>query len=147
MSYTYEYPRPALTVDAIILCEKNKSILLIQRRNEPFKNLWALPGGFVDENEDIDDAVVRELEEETSVCGVDLEQFKAYGKFGRVPRAHTVSIVYFGWYDSSKKARAKDDALALKWFDINNLPEMAFDHNDILKEFLESKVIDSYFQS
>jgi len=132
MSYTYAYPRPAVTVDIAIF--RKHEILLIRRKNEPFKNAWALPGGFVDENEPLHTAAHRELLEETSHSGIELAQFKTYGNPGRDPRGHTVSVVYYGYADENANPIAADDALLLEWHSMYEIPEMAFDHGTILTE-------------
>ena len=90
-----QYRNPAVTVDmALFTREENPRILLIKRKNPPFQDHWALPGGFMDYDEEIEDAAYRELEEETGITGVRLEQIHAFGKVGRDPRGRTVSIVY-----------------------------------------------------
>ncbi|NOU61739.1 NUDIX domain-containing protein [Marinifilum caeruleilacunae] len=136
--YTYEYPRPALTVDCAIFCtSKSKTfVLLIERANEPFKNKWAFPGGFVDMDEDIEPAAYRELKEETGFENVTLSQFKTYGAVHRDPRGRTVSVVYLGQIESNELPLVKgdDDALKAQWLDVENLPELAFDHDDIMKD-------------
>ncbi len=121
-------------MDAVVFSEVNlkATVLLIQRKNPPFQNMWALPGGFVDENEDIDDAAGRELFEETNLKVTNLKQVGAYGKPNRDPRHHTVSIAYFGFADASAEAKAGDDAKSCEWFEVANLPEMAFDHHQII---------------
>ncbi|HAF29995.1 MAG TPA: NUDIX hydrolase [Bacteroidales bacterium] len=142
MIYTYAYPRPALTVDIIILKKVNNSfhVLLIERKNEPFKNQWALPGGFVDIDEEIDEAAYRELKEETSISEIKLYQFYTFGKIGRDPRGRTISIVYHGLLENEKQEiKAGDDAKNLRWFPIENLPEIAFDHLEIMSKFLLNK--------
>ena len=98
MIYTYAYPRPAVTVDMIVIqIIKNKNrILLIERKNEPFKDQWALPGGFIDIDEEIETAAYRELKEETSIENIELTQFKTYGKVGRDPRGRTISVIFYG---------------------------------------------------
>ena len=140
MSYTYDYPRPALTVDIIVLNTNNNQnyLLLIERKNEPFKNCWALPGGFVDQNEDLHASAVRELKEETNLNIQNLNQFKTYGTPKRDPRGHTVSVVYYSKNNNLKQtALAGDDAKNLKWFNLNNLPELAFDHKKIITDFFK----------
>jgi len=135
MIYTYAYPRPAVTVDIIVFknIENNPEILLIERKNEPFKNMWALPGGFVDKDEDIKTAAYRELAEETSIKNIQLSQLQAFGKPGRDPRGHTISIVHTGFLqNSNQKIQAGDDAKNLQWFSINDLPDLAFDHQEII---------------
>jgi 8-oxo-dGTP diphosphatase len=132
-------PNIFLTVDALIFRENKeaKEILLIQRLKEPFKNHWALPGGFVDKGEDLEHAAIRELQEETSIVLPTLKQFKAYGKPDRDPRGHTVSIVFTGTVDLSVEAKAQDDAKAIQWFPIDQLPKLAFDHTEIISDFLK----------
>jgi 8-oxo-dGTP diphosphatase len=142
MIYTYAYPRPALTVDIIVLKKVNNSfhVLLIERKNEPFKNQWALPGGFVDIDEEIEEAAYRELKEETSISEIKLYQFYTFGKLGRDPRGRTISIVYHGVLENeNQEIKAGDDAKNLRWFPIENLPEMAFDHLEIMNKFMMSK--------
>ena len=95
---------------------------------------WALPGGFVDENEDIKDAALRELKEETGIVGLDLIQVGAYGKPGRDPRGHTVSVVYTAILDSEPEYQAGDDAAEAGWFTIDELPGLAFDHEEIITD-------------
>lgn len=135
MNYCYDYPRPAVCVDIILIDVDSNSILLIQRKNEPFKDFWAFPGGFVDENEDVLNAALRELSEETSIEGVELQQFKTYGTPGRDPRGHVISVIFFGKCNHQIHAKAGDDAKNLVWFKLDNLPKLAFDHKQILDEF------------
>lgn len=127
-----------VTVDIVVFREKNtrKEILLIQRKNEPFKNQWALPGGFVDNDEDLETAAKRELREETCVVASNLQQVKAYGNPYRDPRGYMVSVVYFTTVDSDTNAVAADDAKALQWFTVENLPDLAFDHQTIIEDTL-----------
>lgn len=140
MTYTYQYPRPSVTVDIIVICkfEDKMKILLIQRGNEPFKNKWAFPGGFIEMDETLEESAVRELHEETGLRGVKLEQFKTYGDPGRDPRGRTVSVVYYGFTDIKNSIVAgADDAKNAGWFSPDEIPDMAFDHNNILTELLE----------
>lgn len=127
-----------VTVDIVVFREKNtqKEILLIQRKNEPFKNQWALPGGFVDNDEDLETAAKRELQEETCVVASNLQQVKAYGNPYRDPRGYMVSVAYFTTVDSDTNAIAADDAKALQWFAVENLPDLAFDHQTIIEDTL-----------
>lgn len=124
-----------VTVDVMIIRELNlkPQILLIKRKNDPYKNCWALPGGFVDENEDLEQAAIRELVEETLVNISYLAQIGAFGKPNRDPRGHMVSIAYFGKIDSNTIATPADDAIEINWFLLNELPELAFDHLEIIK--------------
>jgi len=128
-----------VTVDAVVFrpAEQNYEILLIQRKNEPFKGKWALPGGFVDEHEDLKDAAMRELQEETGLSVSDMEQLGAFGKPHRDPRHHTVSIAYIGVVPENSKVLGADDALEAKWFSVKMLPELAFDHADIVNLALQ----------
>ena len=131
-----------LTVDTVIFkfVNTNYHLLLIQRSNNPFKNFWALPGGFVDENEDLEAAAIRELQEETSIKIESLEQLKAFGKPFRDPRNHTVSVAFLGFVQDETIAIAADDAKEVKWFSIDELPELAFDHDEIIN-FALTKIL------
>lgn len=141
MSFQYDYPRPAVTVDMIIISNSIPvKILLIKRLRDPFAGFWALPGGFVDEQEDLMDAALRELEEETQITGVSLTQFKTYGTPHRDPRGHVVSVVFFGKVDENIHFCAADDAAEAQWFSINQLPWLAFDHGQIIDEFVKAKL-------
>jgi 8-oxo-dGTP diphosphatase len=128
-----------VTVDAVIFRKagQESELLLIQRKNDPFKRQWALPGGFVDEHEDLAVAAGRELEEETGLRIEQLEQLGAFGKPHRDPRHHTVSIAYTGFAPENAEAVGADDAAEAKWFPISSLPELAFDHADIIKQAIE----------
>lgn len=134
--YTYEYERPGLTVDLVIICELQNTVLLIQRGNEPFKGSWALPGGYVEAGETIAAAAKRELQEETGITGVALRQMGTYGDPGRDPRGWTATVVWIG-YVVEPVAKAGDDAAAAKWFPIDELPSLAFDHATILTDVFE----------
>lgn len=133
--FTYDYPRPALTVDVVLATrDPHPRVLLIKRAKDPFAERWALPGGFVDENERLIDAAMRELVEETGVTVSDLEQLCAAGDPGRDPRGWTVSVVFFTRVNAEElSAKGADDATEAKWFRLDKLPAMAFDHADILK--------------
>ncbi|WP_317134296.1 NUDIX hydrolase [Flavobacterium agricola] len=124
-----------LTVDIVLFKKQNTAtkVLLIKRKNEPFKDCWALPGGFVDQDEDLHAAALRELEEETSIKLTALKQLGAFGTPKRDPRSHVVSVAYFAYVATDTTAVAQDDAKDVAWFDLENLPEIAFDHADILK--------------
>jgi 8-oxo-dGTP diphosphatase len=126
-----------VTVD-IVLCKSSK-ILLIKRLKDPYKDCWALPGGFVDENEDLEDAAKRELFEETSVKVDQLTQIGAFGKPFRDPRHHTVSIAFYGEVDENTIAMASDDAKDAYWFQLDDLPELAFDHQEIIDKAINNK--------
>lgn len=137
MPYTYEYPRPALTVDCVIFGLDKSSklkVLLIQRGLAPFKGQWALPGGFVDLKEDLEDAALRELEEETGVKDVFVEQLYTFGTLGRDPRGRVISVAYFALVNLEEHpVQASSDASNVHWFELNQLPQLAFDHDHILQ--------------
>lgn len=133
--FTYNYPRPAVTVDAILF-SRGQSVLLIERGREPFKGIWALPGGFVDMDESLETACMRELEEETGIQVQEIKQFKAFGDVNRDPRHRTISVVFYSFTESEIQPKAGDDAACARWFPIDNLPELAFDHGKILEEFV-----------
>ncbi|TAJ11893.1 NUDIX hydrolase [Marinilabiliaceae bacterium JC017] len=145
MAFTYEYPRPAVTADALIFSKNESSfkILLIQRLKEPFKGKWALPGGFLDMDEDLDRAAGRELKEETGLSGVTLKQFKAYGNINRDPRHRTITVAYVGMIDKEQEVTGLDDAADARWFDINALPLLAFDHDIIVSDAIEAFVLNN----
>ncbi|MBR8538266.1 NUDIX hydrolase [Carboxylicivirga sediminis] len=137
MVYTYEYPRPAVTTDVVLLAKQTRQLLLIQRGNEPYKGLWALPGGFVDMDEELSDAALRELREETGIDTIAIEQFKTYGGVNRDPRHRTISVVYIAVTGQPLFAQGMDDAADARWFDIDKLPHLAFDHQLIIEEALQ----------
>jgi len=139
--YTYKYPRAALTVDAVVFVRKenNTFVLLIQRGNEPFKDQWALPGGFVDMDETLEQACIRELEEETGLKVNKMNQFRAYDAINRDPRHRTISIVFSVELEEKQTVSGGDDASKAEWFPINNLPQLAFDHQLILNDFFSDR--------
>lgn len=129
-----------LTVDAVIFSASanGKYVLLVKRKNEPFKGQWVLPGGFVDDGERLETAAIRELREETSLKMDSLKQLKAYGDPERDPRGHTVSVAFWGVTSKDEvKVKAASDADEVNWFNLNELPELGFDHSIILKDALE----------
>jgi 8-oxo-dGTP diphosphatase len=132
--YVYEYPRPAVTVDIVIVTRSPKPrVLLIRRRNEPFAGCWALPGGFVDMDETLEAAARRELLEETGVHAKDLVQLHTFGDPGRDPRGRTISVAYLAVVNADKlKPHAADDAAEVGWFSLTRPPSLAFDHREIL---------------
>lgn len=137
MPYTYEYPRPAVTVDCIIFGLDESStlkVLLIQRAREPFAKHWALPGGFVEMGESLKAAALRELKEETGVENVFIEQLYTFGEPERDPRGRVISVAYFALTNLAEHLlSAASDADHADWFSIDNLPELAFDHQKILQ--------------
>lgn len=133
--YTYEFPRPAVTVDIVILShESDPHVLLIRRAEEPFKGAWALPGGFLNQEESLGDAACRELCEETGVTGVELEQLGGFADPGRDPRGWTVTIAFLARVDrGGSKPKAGDDAAEVGWHLLAQPPaNLAFDHDKIL---------------
>ncbi len=139
MPYQYKYPRPALTVDAVVFKKEDDDtfVLLIQRKNPPYKSKWALPGGFVDMDETLEAAAARELHEETGLSGVVLKQLQAFSALERDPRGRTVSVVFWGILTSDNTVSAGDDAAEVQWFNIKNLPPLAFDHREVLDATLQ----------
>jgi 8-oxo-dGTP diphosphatase len=136
MSFTYSYPRPAITVDIIItrLYRNQKQFLLIRRKNEPFRNKWALPGGFINLEERLKEAAMRELHEETGLTVRQLHQFHVFDEPSRDPRERTITVVFTGKVENSKYSiKAASDANEAKWFPVNNIPELGFDHQSIIK--------------
>lgn len=142
MSYTYEYPRPAVTTDCVVFCYDNHdkpNILLIRRANEPFKDQWAFPGGFLNMDETAEDCALRELKEETglSISPDELVQIGAFSRLDRDPRGRTISIAFCTIIESPTEATGLDDAAEAKWFPVEDIPQLAFDHEDILDLALE----------
>lgn len=132
--YSYTYPRPSVTVDAILISRQH-SVLLIERGHDPFKGKWALPGGFLDMDESLETACRRELEEETGLRVGEMKQFKAYGAVDRDPRGRTISVIFYTFQEEESIPQAGDDAAKAQWFPLSQLPELAFDHQQIINEF------------
>ena len=140
MGFTYAYPRPCVTTDCLIFRKINSEwkVLLIERGKEPFKGCWALPGGFLEMEEDLDTCAARELQEETGLTGIELHQLYAFGAINRDPRHRTVSVAYWGVDDTQQKAVGGDDAAKAQWFALNRLPDLAFDHAQIIARALSN---------
>jgi 8-oxo-dGTP diphosphatase len=133
--YQYEYPHLAVTVDVVIFTIRDRQLklLLIRRAGEPYRGQWALPGGFVQLPESLEEAARRELEEETGVSGVFLEQLYTYGRPDRDPRERVITVAYYALIPSDKiQIRAATDAEAVGWFGMDELPALAFDHAEIV---------------
>lgn len=137
--FTYAYPHPAIATDVAIftLREDALSVLLIERGQAPFAGQWALPGGFLQPDEDLDACARRELKEETNLDAPLLVHFGNFSAPGRDPRERVVSVAYFALLPSDEmKLRAQSDAAALRWFELSELPSLAFDHDQILARAL-----------
>jgi 8-oxo-dGTP diphosphatase len=134
-TFSYPYARPAVTADvAVVSLEEKPRVLLIQRKGDPFAGSWALPGGYVEENEPLDAAAKRELKEETGVEGVELAQLGAFGDPGRDPRGWTITVAYLARVRHDEvDPQAADDAADVAWFSLSELPPLAFDHAEILE--------------
>lgn len=140
--YTYKYPRPAYTADTVLVVDNGNgglSVLLIKRGGEPFKGAWALPGGFVNEGESSVEAAKRELAEETGVNVPDTDSLALIGIYdapGRDPRGWTISAAYAAQVSRIVDAKGGDDAAEARWFPLNDLPELAFDHGRIIADVI-----------
>ncbi len=135
-----KYERPSVTVDVVMMSlrQRDLQVLLIKRRAWPYEGMWAIPGGFVNIDESLETAAKRELQEETGVQDVYLEQLYTFGDPGRDPRTRVITVVYFALLDSERlQVRAADDAADVGWFSVYDLPPLAFDHEKILQYSLE----------
>ncbi len=138
--YSYDYPRPSVTVDIVLFTDAfpRREVLLIRRKNPPFEGLWALPGGFLEINETLEESALRELHEETNISDVQLQQIAAFGHPDRDPRGRVITVAYVGIIKSEQqKVVAGSDAAEVAWFPVLDLPQLAFDHNDIIEKALE----------
>lgn len=135
MTYTYKYPRPAVTGDCIVITkEVDAKVLLIQRADEPYIGCWAFPGGFLNMDETTEQCAIRELEEETGLKVNDVHQIGAYSKVDRDPRGRTITVAYLAIIDSPISVLGQDDAAKAEWWPLSALPQLAFDHNDIIND-------------
>ena len=133
MNYEYNYPRPAVTADCVVMTqEAEPRVLLVKRGNEPFKGCWAFPGGFMNMDETTEQCAIRELEEETGVRITGIDQIGAFSKVDRDPRGRTITVAYLAIVDKPLNASGMDDADDADWFPLNKLPKLAFDHQDIM---------------
>jgi len=137
--FAYKYPRPMVSADVVVLRPDADGwkILLIRRGGEPYKDYWALPGGFWGEDEDVVETACRELEEETGLVPAEIHQVRAYGAKNRDPRGPVVSVAHLAVVPAEAEARAGDDAAAAQWHNIENLPPLAFDHAQMIADALE----------
>ena len=136
MAFTYDYPRPMVTVDAVVFRNNgtNTEVLLIKRGHYPYEGMWALPGGFVDMEETLEEAIVRELEEETGLKNLELRQLHAFSEIYRDPRGRNISINFWGIADPDNiSVEGGDDATDARWFPVDQMPELAFDHHKVIK--------------
>ena len=143
--YTYQYPRPAVTADCVVFGrtpEGDYRLLLIERGNEPFKGLWALPGGFMEMDETLEECALRELEEETGIHvdkkdaqSIRLTEVGSYSKVDRDPRGRTITVAFLMVIPLTQ-AEGRDDAARARWFPLNELPPLAFDHKEIVSRAL-----------
>ena len=135
-AYTYDYPRPAVTTDCVIFGfdAGELKVLLIERGIEPFKGRWAMPGGFLNMDENADDCARRELLEETGVENVFIEQLYTFSDVNRDPRGRVITVAYYALIKlSDYKVTAGDDASKAQWFPISKVPALAFDHDHMLR--------------
>lgn len=150
-TYTYDYPRPALTTDCVLFCRDGKdgkneqdgkdelSVLLIERGGEPYKGCWAFPGGFLEMDETVEEGAVRELQEETGLVIAPgsgrLKQLGCYSRVDRDPRGRVITIAFYAVIPKAAVA-GSDDASDARWFPVSALPPLAFDHDQILTDAL-----------
>lgn len=138
--YCYDHPHPAVTTDvaAFSIFDGHVHLLLIRRGREPFRGCWALPGGFLDMDEDLEQCAARELMEETGLAVAHLEQLRTFGRPGRDPRERVVSIAYYALIPpEGRGVKAASDASDAAWFPVDHLPHLAFDHDEIIRAALE----------
>ena len=135
MAYTYKYPRPAVTADCIVITkEADAKVLLIQRGDDPYKGCWAFPGGFMNMDETTEQCAIRELEEETGLKVKDVHQIGAYSKVDRDPRGRTITVAYLAVIDEPISVVGQDDAAKAEWWPLSALPQLAFDHDEIMAD-------------
>ena len=139
MEYTYKYPRPAVTADCVVMTKDAvPQVLLIERGADPYKGCWAFPGGFMNMDETTEQCAIRELEEETGIEVTDIKQIGAYSKVDRDPRGRTITVAYLALVSSPIPVTGQDDAAKAQWFPIDNLPSLAFDHEDIMRDAINA---------
>ena len=137
MTYTYKYPRPAFTVDAVVIDFSGEKVLLVKRKNDPFQNQWALPGGFVEIDEQGIEAVKREVKEECNLNVNPLIEIGCFDQVDRDPRGRVISLVFLCEIaNTANLAKAGSDAAEIDWFPFSTLPKLAFDHSRIIEHAL-----------
>lgn len=147
--YCYSYPRPAVTTDCVIFGFDGEmlQVLLVERGGEPFKGCWAFPGGFLNMDETAEMGAIRELEEETGLKDVFVEQLQAFSKVDRDPRGRTLTIAYYALVNpKGMEVSGRDDAVDARWFDVRHLPPLAFDHDEVLRVALGRLALKVYLQ-
>jgi 8-oxo-dGTP diphosphatase len=140
VTFSYPYPRPALSVDCVVFGLEGESVevLLIERRDPPHAGAWALPGGFVEEGETVEQAAARELAEETGLADVDLQQLHTFSAPDRDPRGWVVTVAHLGVVRrADHEVRAADDARSARWVPLDQARHLAFDHDEILRLALQ----------
>ena len=140
MSSSADHKKPSLTVDCVVfgLDEEDLKIILIQRDRDPYKEQWALPGGFVHNDESLEEAAMRELREETGIGNVFLEQLYTFGDVQRDPRGRVISVAYYALVNlRDHNIKAATDARDAAWFSVDDIPKLPFDHNKILEVALK----------
>lgn len=134
--YCYDYPRPSVTTDCVVFSsgDEDPDVLLIRRKGDPYKDFWAIPGGFMQMDETAEECAKRELKEETGIQVDDIEQFHTFTEVDRDPRGRTISISFVAFVNAAgNRITAGDDAVEARWFKLDDLPLLAFDHEQILQ--------------
>ena len=147
MAYAYKYPRPAVTVDCIVIAQEPEiKVLLIERADDPYKGCWAFPGGFLNMDETTEQCAIRELEEETGIKVESVHQIGAYSKVDRDLRDRTITVAYLAIIDKSLSVIGMDDAAKADWWSLSALPQLAFDHDVIIEDAitLYKQIIEKY---
>ena len=144
--YTYKYPRPAVTADCVVIGRADdgiRRVLLIRRGNEPYKGCWALPGGFLEMDETLEECARRELKEETGLTPTGgMVELKSFSTVDRDPRGRTITVAYL-FEMPIAEAEGGDDAAEARWFPLDELPPLAFDHDEILQVAMEKMKVEN----